>query len=35
ELRRTARDVDGRAVEVCDTVLAADRFVLTYELPAT
>ncbi|MGH8892650.1 MAG: GntR family transcriptional regulator [Actinomycetes bacterium] len=35
ELRRTACDVEGRAVEVCDTVLAADRFVLTYELPAT
>ena len=34
ELVRTAYDESGRAVEVCDTVMAADRFVLTYELPA-
>lgn len=33
-LVRTAYDVDGLAVEVCDTVMAADRFVLSYELPA-
>ena len=33
-LLRTAVDEAGRAVEVCDTVMAADRFVLTYELPA-
>ena len=33
-LVRTAFDVDGRAVEVCDTVMAADAFLLSYELPA-
>jgi GntR family transcriptional regulator len=33
-LVRTAYDEAGRAVEVCDTVVAADRFVLSYELPA-
>jgi GntR family transcriptional regulator len=33
-LVRTAYDDSGRAVEVCDTVMAADRFVLSYELPA-
>lgn len=33
-LVRTAFDSDGTAVEVCDTVMAADRFVLDYELPA-
>lgn len=33
-LIRTAYDESGRAVEVCDTVMAADRFVLSYELPA-
>jgi GntR family transcriptional regulator len=33
-LVRTAYDETGRAVEVCDTVMAADRFVLSYELPA-
>lgn len=33
-LVRTAFDTGGRAVEVCDTVMAADRFVLSYELPA-
>lgn len=31
---RTAYDVDGVAVEVCDTVMVADLFVLSYELPA-
>lgn len=31
---RTAYDSEGEAVEVCDTVMAADRYVLTYELPA-
>jgi len=31
---RTARAADGLAVEVCDTVMAANRFVLTYRLPA-
>jgi GntR family transcriptional regulator len=33
-LVRTAHDVDGRAVEVCDTVMAADAYQLSYELPA-
>ncbi len=33
-LVRTAYDESGQAVEVCDMVMAADRFVLTYELPA-
>jgi GntR family transcriptional regulator len=33
-LVRTAYDESGRAVEVCDTVMASDRFVLAYELPA-
>ena len=33
-LVRTAYDMDGRAVEVCDTVMAADAYQLTYELPA-
>jgi GntR family transcriptional regulator len=33
-LVRTAYDSDGQAVEVCDTVMAADRYVLSYELPA-
>lgn len=33
-LVRTAYDLDGQAVEVCDTVMAADRYVLAYELPA-
>lgn len=33
-LVRTAFDEDGRPVEVCDTVMAADRYVLSYELPA-
>ncbi|MDQ1643508.1 MAG: GntR family transcriptional regulator [Actinomycetota bacterium] len=31
---RTAYDVDDRAVELCDTVMAGDRFVLAYRLPA-
>ena len=31
---RTAIDENDKPVEVCDTVLAADRYVLTYELPA-
>lgn len=34
-LVRTAYTVDGRAVEVCDTTMAADRYVLVYELPAS
>ena len=33
-LVRTAYDLDGRAVEVCDTVMAADAYQLSYELPA-
>jgi GntR family transcriptional regulator len=33
-LVRTAFDSDGVPVEVCDTVMAADRFILDYELPA-
>ena len=33
-LVRTAYDMDGRAVEVCDTIMAADAYLLTYELPA-
>ena len=33
-LVRTAYDTDGRAVEVCDTVMAADAYQLSYELPA-
>lgn len=33
-LIRTAYDVDGRAVEVCDTIMSADAYVLNYELPA-
>lgn len=34
-LVRTAYDTEGRAVEVCDTVMAADAYVLSYRLPAT
>lgn len=34
ELVRTAYDTEGRAVEVCDTVMAADAYVLAYQLPA-
>jgi GntR family transcriptional regulator len=33
-LLRTAFDQDGRAVEVCDTVMSADEWVLSYRLPA-
>ena len=33
-LVRTAYDLDGLAVEVCDTVMAADAYQLSYELPA-
>lgn len=33
-LIRTAFDSHDRPVEVCDTVMAADRYVLSYELPA-
>jgi GntR family transcriptional regulator len=33
-LIRVAYDVDDTPVEVCDTVMAADRYVLSYELPA-
>lgn len=31
---RTALRVDGTPVEVCDTLMAADRYVLSYQLPA-
>lgn len=34
QLVRTAWDTDGRAVEVCDTIMAADAYVLAYSLPA-
>ncbi|AZM54019.1 GntR family transcriptional regulator [Streptomyces sp. WAC 01529] len=34
-LIRTAYDTEKRAVEVCDTVMAADAYVLSYRLPAT
>jgi GntR family transcriptional regulator len=33
-LVRTAYDTDGRAVEVCDTIMSAEAYVLEYELPA-
>jgi GntR family transcriptional regulator len=33
-LIRTAYDSGGRPVEVCDTVMAADTYVLSYDLPA-
>ena len=33
-LIRTALDRDGIPVEVCDTVMAADRYLLSYALPA-
>jgi GntR family transcriptional regulator len=33
-LVRTAYDTEGRAVEVCDTIMAADSYVLAYRLPA-
>lgn len=34
QLVRTAYDVDGRPVEVCDTVMSTDAYVLDYRLPA-
>lgn len=33
-LIRVAYDTDGRAVEVCDTVMSSEAYVLQYELPA-
>jgi GntR family transcriptional regulator len=33
-LIRTAYDLEGRAVEVCDTIMSADAYVLNYQLPA-
>jgi len=33
-LIRIAYDIDDRPVEVCDTIMAADRYVLSYQLPA-
>jgi GntR family transcriptional regulator len=33
-LVRTAYDTEGQAVEVCDTVMSTDVYVLDYELPA-
>jgi GntR family transcriptional regulator len=33
-LVRTAYDTNGSAVEVCDTVMAGDRYVLSYDFPA-
>ena len=33
-LVRTAYDIEGRAVEVCDTIMSAEAYVLNYELPA-
>jgi GntR family transcriptional regulator len=33
-LVRTAYDTDDRAVEVCDTIMAADAYLLAYDLPA-
>jgi GntR family transcriptional regulator len=33
-LVRTAFDLEGRAVEVCDTIMSAEAYVLNYELPA-
>ncbi len=33
-LIRTALDTSERALEVCDTVMAADAYVLAYDLPA-
>ncbi len=33
-LVRTAYDIDGRALEVCDTIMSAEAYVLNYELPA-
>lgn len=34
-LTRNAVTVAGRVVEVCDTIMAADQFVLDYRIPAT
>lgn len=34
-LLRTAYDTEGRAVEICETLMAADAYVLAYQLPAT
>jgi GntR family transcriptional regulator len=33
-LVRTAYDTEEQALEVCDTVMAADAYVLAYDLPA-
>jgi GntR family transcriptional regulator len=33
-LVRTAFDTDGRAVELCDTIMASDAYLLAYDLPA-
>lgn len=33
-LVRVAYDVDGNAVEVCDTVMSSDHYLLSYRLPA-
>ena len=33
-LVRVAYDVEGRPVEVCDTVMSSDHYLLSYELPA-
>jgi GntR family transcriptional regulator len=33
-LIRTAYDTQGNPVEICDTVMAGDSFILSYELPA-
>jgi GntR family transcriptional regulator len=33
-LVRTAYDRNGRAVEVCDTIMASDAYLLAYDLPA-
>jgi GntR family transcriptional regulator len=33
-LVRTAYERDGRAVEVCDTIMATDAYLLAYDLPA-
>jgi GntR family transcriptional regulator len=33
-LVRDAISDDGRVVEVCDTIMAADQFVLDYRFPA-
>jgi GntR family transcriptional regulator len=34
-LTRNAVTTTGRVVEVCDTIMAADQFVLDYRIPAT